>query len=115
VAENVLSAEERTYWMSETNTGNEEWVELVYSQAFVATSVTIVLNNGRQGSNPTLQGSHDGLNWVELTKINSFEFPNDDRNFRHVDITFDNDQAFKHYRYHSDSTVYVLLEYIELS
>ena len=114
VADNVLSAEEHTYWMSETNSGNEEWVVLEYDQAFVATSVNIVLNNGRQGSSPTLQGSHDGSDWIELASINSFDFPNDERNFRHVDLSFSNDQAFKYYRYHSESTVYVLLEYIKI-
>ena len=51
--------------------------------------------------------------WVKLVKVNAFDFPNDSRNFRHIELKFNNDNKYKHYRYHSDPTVYVLIEYWE--
>lgn len=115
IAENVVKPELRTYWMSEINSGEEEWITISYDQPFVAKSVSIVLNNGRQGTNPVIQGSHDGIIWNKIAKVNVYDYPNDDRNFRHINMNLDNDNEYSHYRYHSDPTVYVLIEYLSFS
>ena len=115
VAENVLDPTHRTYWMSNVNSGVPEWVELEYDRAFAAKNVTIVLNNGRQGSYPEIQGSNDGVTWTSLSTFNAFDYPNDDQNFRHINFNIDNNQAYSHYRYHSDPTVYVLLNFIQFN
>jgi hypothetical protein len=112
--ENILSSTERTYWMSAVNSGNEEWVTISYPEPFVAKHVSIVLNNGRQGTNPKIQGSTDGVNWINLGNFNAFDYPNDSRNFRHIDFVLDNTDSYKYYRYHSDPTVYLLIEYLNI-
>lgn len=112
VASNVEDSTYFTFWMSEVNSGNEEWVQISYPTAFFASRTSIVLNNGRQGTNPWLQASHDGQSWVNLATFNYWEYPNDENNMRHIDRSLNNDQAYRHYRYHSNSTVYVLLQYL---
>ncbi|SFD63395.1 discoidin domain-containing protein [Pseudoalteromonas denitrificans] len=113
IAQNIVDSTSQTYWMSEINSGNQEWIELKYDKAFAANHVSIVLNNGRQGNTPKIQASTDGEHWVDLATINIFEHPNDEDNFRHISFYFDNNQMYQHYRYVSDPTVFLLLNYLE--
>lgn len=113
--ENVIDSSQGTYWMSPVNSNKEEWVQLTFDTPFMANQVQIVLNNGRQGSNPKIQGSKDGITWNTLATFIYYNYPNDDRNFRHITFSFDNTEAFTYYRYHSDPTVYVLIEYLHFS
>ncbi|MDD9943516.1 MAG: discoidin domain-containing protein [Myxococcales bacterium] len=112
VPENALDPARRTYWMSDINSGNEEWVELTYGEGFVATSVQIILGNGRDGAWPTVQGSMDGKSWDELASVHAYSYPLDEHNLRHIAFDFENTKAYRYYRYHSHPSVYVLLQYL---
>jgi hypothetical protein len=115
VARSVTDPAPRTYWMSAINAGKDEWVEITYAEPWIARHASIVLNNGRQGTNPVLEGSNDGKTWTRLAGVNAFDYPNDADNFRHVEVDFGNGTAYRMYRYFSGPTVYVLLNLLKFS
>lgn len=111
IPSNVTNPAPVTYWMSAIDSGNPEWVELQFNTAITINYLTIVLNNGRQGTNPVVQGSSDGRTWTTLVSIDAFAFPNDEDNFRHIEIRSSTSWLYTYYRYYSDPSPYVLLNY----
>jgi len=111
--ENVLNTAHRTYWMSEVNGNQDEWVQFEFAEPAVVGSAEIRYNNGRQGRSPKIQGSNDAVSWDDLAEVEPWDWPNDSRNFRKgvVDLP-DWAPTYKYFRYHSGPTVYVLLNHI---
>lgn len=110
--DNLLNLAHGTYWMSEVNANQNEWVRFEFMEPTLVSSLKVRLNNGRQGSGPKIQGSQDGLSWDDLASVNSWQWPNDQENFRYGIIELDA-PAYKFFRYHSGPTVYVLINHIK--
>jgi len=111
--QNLLDTAHRTYWMSEVNGNQDEWVRFEFAEPAALDSAEIRYNNGRQGSSPKIQGSNDAITWDDLAEVQPWDWPNDSDNFRMgiVDLP-DSAPTYKYVRYHSGPTVYVLLNHI---
>merc|ERR1719476_707627 len=53
--ENVLNTAHGTYWMSEVNNNQDEWVQIEFAEPAAVDSAEIRFNNGQQGSSPKIQ------------------------------------------------------------
>ncbi|KAE8763783.1 ThuA domain-containing protein [Georgenia thermotolerans] len=95
VAAKLVDGDPRTKWLTFTPTAT---ITLRLAEAVPVTRYALTSANDAAGRDPqdwTLQGSADGKTWVDLDKRTGEDFP--DR-FQTLDYTFENDQAYAHYR-----------------
>lgn len=116
---NINNSEPKSWWLSELGSGNEEWLQISYQLGFVAKRVEIVVKQSNQGEKPSLQGSNDGIDWVDIvTNLSTNEFPNewiDEQGFRHFEVMLNNKKGYRFYRYYSAATSLVWLKYLHFS
>jgi len=114
-ADNVVSADIESWWISDLASGVEEWIQLSYQDGFVATKVAISVHQNNAGDTPQIQASNNGELWKTIATIKSNSYPGeviDDRLFRHFNLELDNTESFNHYRYYSNPTSFLWLEYL---
>ena len=114
---NIDNPNPTSWWLSELGSGNEEWLQIKYQLPFVAVRVEIVVKQSNQGDSASIQGSTDGTNWEVITTLSSnncLEERTDEQGFRHCKILLNNEKGFEYYRYHSEPTSFVWLQYFRL-
>ncbi|NQZ12357.1 MAG: discoidin domain-containing protein [Algicola sp.] len=106
------------WWVSASGSGQDEWVQLDYSEAFYPAQIEIGLYQRFGINNPMIQGSHDGEHWEEVATVDNpanVEDYTDERNVRHIRITPDSTLEYQHYRFSArpvESAESVWLEYL---
>ena len=103
------------WWVSSFISGKEESLQVEFGQPFSAKLIEIGLNNSFKDTNGKIEGSDDGETWIPLADtINaeeSVEFI-DERNVRHISFDLDLVGKYRHYRYLSEASSAVWLEYL---
>ena len=97
------------------NVQKSEWIQLNYNSAFLARQIKIGLDNQFQSEQAIIQGSNDETNWIELVDLNSLnniEQYVDERNVRHISIELNHGEIYKKYRFYSELTDSIWLEYL---
>lgn len=115
-AENIANPEQKSGWVSLLASGREEWVAIEYDQPLLAKTASLVVKQAYQGDTPTLQGSNDGQDWTPIHSIKAAQYPaefTDAQGFRHVEITLEHDQPYRHYRYHALPSAFVWLQSLD--
>lgn len=102
VPSNVLLTAPNSYWMSLTDTGNNEWIQFTF---------TVVAGLGRNGLNNVIQGSNDGTTWTTLYTFNFSQWSQGSE-MTYKDVLTPA-IAYKYVRYLSAASPYVLLDYLQ--
>jgi hypothetical protein len=116
-AKNINNSEMGTWWVSELASGKDEWVQVGYQQAFLASQILLVVKQESQGVLPEILGSNDGLNWDFIVSISADTYPNevvDSDGFRHLDLELDLNMSYRYFRYVSKPSAFVLLSMLRV-
>ncbi len=113
VPANVTNRAPGTYWMSAANSKDPQWIELRYNKSNKFNHVSIAIKDGHQGSNPRIQSYNwDSKIWTTLSSFNISEYPRDAQGNRLVELNFYSPNNTSLYRYYSEPTDYVMLNYL---
>lgn len=115
---NVNSPEPDTWWVSDLASGKEEWLQVSYNQPVLAKQVSVVIKQDNQGVLPEIQGSNDGDSWEILAPVSMNVYPGeymDDDGFRHFSIDLDISDGYRHYRYYSKISDFILISVFKLN
>lgn len=102
------------WWASLENAPLAQWLELDYGSSFAALEINIGRNKDFGGNNSLIQGSPDGENWTTVIELDGTAQPNDwvdERNVKHQRFFFDDSSAYRYYRFYSQPTSIIRLEY----
>ncbi|HEX5993711.1 MAG TPA: ThuA domain-containing protein, partial [Jiangellales bacterium] len=91
----VIDGRTSTKWLTFARTG---WIAVKLAAPVAVAHYALTSANDFPGRDPrdwTLQGSHDGQTWTDLDRRTGETFP---QRFQTKQYTFDNSQAYQHYR-----------------
>ncbi|MFT5758707.1 MAG: hypothetical protein ACI9LM_003455 [Alteromonadaceae bacterium] len=104
-----------SWWLSDMATGEDEWLMFEYSQPFMATSMSLTLNQRNVGNEVEIQASNDAENWQTLLNITAehyqYEEP-DVQGFITLAIPLVNNKPFIFYRYFSKPSAFLWIEHL---
>jgi hypothetical protein len=106
------------WWVSAPGVHDPQWVVLEFAEAFVLGKVEFGTSLQFYGHGSEIQGSNDGEQWDELLAIDTVgedEFSVDERRVKHFDVALDITTAYKYYRYYSQPSKHIWLEYVCLT
>ena len=103
---------DNTWWMSHTDTGNEEWIKLDFGTEKRITYAKMITGLGRQG-NPRIEASNDDSTWTLITNISSSDWQLIDTKI-HISKYISLTNSYRYYRVISSAVPYLLYDYIKL-
>lgn len=117
-AKNIISkgnSGKGSWWVSNMATGKDEWLVLEYNQPFIATLMSLTINQHNVGNEVKIQASNDAENWQTLLTITpeyyQYEQP-DAQGFITLALPIDNDDSFLFYRYFSKPSAFLWIEHL---
>jgi hypothetical protein len=104
-----------SWWMSGTDTGNEEWIKYDFGTPVLITGIYASFGNGRNGASNKIQGSTNNSTWVDIHTVDASKFAynlNGDGQQTYSNY-INTDTTYRYIRLYSAASPYCLYDFIQ--